>query len=80
MCRSSTKVQKRAIFRKEYEGTSLREDLGLARPKTRFFEGRSPENAPVLAFKTLTLGRQKLGCAANAPPDWPAPDSRYLRS
>jgi large subunit ribosomal protein L33 len=24
---------------------------------------------------TLTLGCQKLGCAANAPPDWPAPDS-----
>jgi large subunit ribosomal protein L33 len=31
-----------------------------------------------LVFKTLTLGRQKLGCGANAPPDWPAPDSRYF--
>jgi large subunit ribosomal protein L33 len=36
---------------------------------------QSPENAPVFAFKTLTLGCQKLGCAANAPPDGPAPDS-----
>jgi hypothetical protein len=25
-----------------------------------------PENAPVFGFKTLTLGRQKLGCGANA--------------
>jgi hypothetical protein len=34
MCRSSAKVQKRAIFRKQYEGRTLREDLGLAPPKT----------------------------------------------
>jgi large subunit ribosomal protein L33 len=25
-----------------------------------------PENTPVLALKTLTLGRSRLGCAANA--------------
>jgi hypothetical protein len=80
MCRSSAKVQKRAIFRKEYDGTTLREDLGLARPKTASLRAEDPENAPVLALKTLTLGRQKLGCAANASPDWLAPDSRYLRS
>src|SRR6201992_873020 len=32
-------LQKRGIFRKEYEGRSLRENLGLPRPKNRFFEG-----------------------------------------
>src|SRR5262249_16842049 len=28
----------RGIFRKEYEGAILRENLGLPRPKNRFFE------------------------------------------
>jgi alkanesulfonate monooxygenase len=32
-------LQKRGIFRREYEGTTLRENLGLPRPKNRFFEG-----------------------------------------
>jgi alkanesulfonate monooxygenase len=32
-------LQKRGIFRKEYEGWMLRENLGLPRPKNRFFEG-----------------------------------------
>lgn len=31
-------LQRRGIFRKEYEGTTLREHLGLPRPKNRFFE------------------------------------------
>jgi len=31
-------VQKRGIFRKEYEGKTLRENLGLPRPKNRFLE------------------------------------------
>ena len=31
-------LQRRGIFRKEYEGTTLRENLGLPRPKNRFFE------------------------------------------
>ena len=31
-------LQKRGIFRKEYEGKTLRENLGLPRPKNRFFE------------------------------------------
>jgi alkanesulfonate monooxygenase len=31
-------LQKRGIFRKEYEGRTLRENLGLPRPKNRFFE------------------------------------------
>jgi alkanesulfonate monooxygenase len=30
-------LQKRGIFRKEYEGKTLRENLGLPRPKNRFF-------------------------------------------
>jgi alkanesulfonate monooxygenase len=32
-------LQRRGIFRREYEGTTLRENLGLPRPKNRFFEG-----------------------------------------
>src|SRR3984885_12994260 len=31
-------LQKRGIFRTEYEGKTLRENLGLPRPKNRFFE------------------------------------------
>src|ERR1700720_2294402 len=31
-------LQRRGIFRKEYEGRTLRENLGLPRPKNRFFE------------------------------------------
>jgi alkanesulfonate monooxygenase len=30
-------LQRRGLFRKEYEGTTLREHLGLPRPKNRFF-------------------------------------------
>src|SRR5436309_7336668 len=32
-------LQQRGIFRKEYKGRTLRENLGLPRPKNRFFEG-----------------------------------------
>jgi alkanesulfonate monooxygenase len=32
-------LQRRGLLRKEYEGTTLRENLGLPRPKNRFFEG-----------------------------------------
>jgi alkanesulfonate monooxygenase len=31
-------LQRRGIFRREYEGKTLRENLGLPRPKNRFFE------------------------------------------
>ena len=31
-------LQKRGIFRSEYEGTTLRENLGLPRPKNQFFD------------------------------------------
>jgi alkanesulfonate monooxygenase len=30
-------LQRRGIFRTEYEGTTLRENLGLPRPDNRFF-------------------------------------------
>jgi alkanesulfonate monooxygenase len=30
-------LQRRGIFRREYEGTTLRENLGLPRPSNRFF-------------------------------------------
>jgi alkanesulfonate monooxygenase len=31
-------LQRRGIFRRQYEGATLRENLGLPRPKNRFFE------------------------------------------
>jgi len=31
-------LQNREIFRRDYEGGTLRENLGLPRPKNRFFE------------------------------------------
>ena len=31
-------LQRRGIFRKEYQGKTLRENLGLARPANRFFQ------------------------------------------
>src|SRR5271155_1286680 len=33
-------LQRRALFRREYEGKTLRENLGLPRPENRFFEKR----------------------------------------
>jgi FMN-dependent oxidoreductase (nitrilotriacetate monooxygenase family) len=33
-------LQRRGIFRREYEGRTLRENLGLRRPENRFFSGR----------------------------------------
>jgi alkanesulfonate monooxygenase len=30
-------LQRRGLFRSEYEGTTLREHLGLPRPENRFF-------------------------------------------
>jgi len=35
--RVAPELQRRALFRREYEGTTLRENLGLPRPKNRFF-------------------------------------------
>jgi hypothetical protein len=31
-------LQRRGLFRREYEGPTLRENLGLPRPPNRFFE------------------------------------------
>jgi alkanesulfonate monooxygenase len=31
-------LQRRGIFRREYEGKTLRENLGLPRPENRFFK------------------------------------------
>ena len=31
-------LQRRGLFRTEYEGTTLRENLGLPRPRNRYFE------------------------------------------
>ena len=31
-------LQRRGIFRREYEGKTLRDNLGLPRPKNRFFD------------------------------------------
>jgi FMN-dependent oxidoreductase (nitrilotriacetate monooxygenase family) len=33
-------LQRRGIFRREYQGRTLRENLGLPRPKNRFFSGQ----------------------------------------
>ncbi|MGE0629805.1 MAG: hypothetical protein AB7O43_18525, partial [Hyphomicrobiaceae bacterium] len=35
----------RDLFRREYEGTTLRESLGLPRPENRFFAGQSDKPA-----------------------------------
>jgi len=36
-------LQRRGIFRREYEGATLRENLGLRRPENRFFPGRAKD-------------------------------------
>jgi alkanesulfonate monooxygenase len=38
-------LQRRGIFRKDYEGRTLRENLGLPRPKNRFFEATGASDA-----------------------------------
>ena len=35
--RVTPELQRRGLFRKEYEGNTLRENLGLPRPENRFF-------------------------------------------
>ncbi len=34
-------LQRRGVFRRDYEGTTLREHLGLERPANRFFPERT---------------------------------------
>ena len=36
-------LRRRGLFRNEYEGTTLRENLGLKRPANRFFAGKAAE-------------------------------------
>lgn len=38
-------LQRRGLFRKDYEGRTLRENLGLPRPKNQFFEPAGAVNA-----------------------------------
>jgi len=38
-------LQRRGIFRRQYEGTTLRENLGLKRPPNRFFDGEAARKA-----------------------------------
>jgi alkanesulfonate monooxygenase len=38
-------LQRRGIYRKDYEGRTLRENLGLPRPPNRFFEGVAARTA-----------------------------------
>jgi FMN-dependent oxidoreductase (nitrilotriacetate monooxygenase family) len=40
-------LQRRGIFRSEYEGSTLREHLGLPRPENRFFTGKGEPSAKV---------------------------------
>lgn len=39
-------LQRRGIFRREYEGTTLREHLGLKRPENRFFQNHCMAGRP----------------------------------
>jgi alkanesulfonate monooxygenase len=39
-------LQRRGIFRREYEGKTLRENLGLPRPENRFFPRAASGGAP----------------------------------
>src|SRR6202140_1507033 len=47
--------------------------------KTVFLRGKRQESRGFSPAKTLTLGRSRLRCAGNAPPDGPAPVSRHRR-
>jgi FMN-dependent oxidoreductase (nitrilotriacetate monooxygenase family) len=38
-------LQRRGLFRREYEGATLRQNLGLPRPENRFFAAREPARA-----------------------------------
>jgi FMN-dependent oxidoreductase (nitrilotriacetate monooxygenase family) len=42
-------LQRRGIFRREYEGTTLRDHLGLPRPENRFFRNDAPRAAQAKA-------------------------------
>jgi hypothetical protein len=52
-------LKRRGIFRREYEGKTLRENLGLPRPTNRFFQQRSAESPTV---KSESSRSWKLTC------------------
>jgi FMN-dependent oxidoreductase (nitrilotriacetate monooxygenase family) len=47
-------LQRRRIFRREYEGRTLRENLGLPRPQNRFFPGPTEHLEPSAALESTT--------------------------
>jgi len=49
-------LRRRGLFRTEYEGKTLRENLGLARPANRFFEAPSEEPAARPTERALVRG------------------------
>ncbi|KAF1849073.1 alkanesulfonate monooxygenase [Cucurbitaria berberidis CBS 394.84] len=51
-------LQRRGLFRKEYEGTTLREHLGLPRPGNRFFE-KEVSNAVNGGSRTLAMNGKR---------------------
>jgi hypothetical protein len=55
-----SELQRRGLFRREYEGKTLRENLGLPRPENQFFKSpkdHSGEQAEVgPAFRPLENG------------------------
>jgi hypothetical protein len=48
-----SELQRRGIYRREYEGITLRENLGLPRPENRFFPKRT---------KLIVHGRNSSHC------------------
>jgi alkanesulfonate monooxygenase len=47
-------LQRRGIFRGEYEGITLRENLGLPRPENRFFSRRTARMEPSVGLESTT--------------------------
>jgi alkanesulfonate monooxygenase len=47
-------LQGRGIFRREYEGATLRENLGLPRPENRFFAKRAKTAEAPAALESTT--------------------------
>ena len=47
-------LQRRRIFRREYEGRTLRENLGLPRPENRFFQKPTQHSAPSAELESTT--------------------------
>jgi alkanesulfonate monooxygenase len=46
-------LQRRGIYRREYEGITLRENLGLPRPENRFFSKRTKRIDASAGFESL---------------------------